>query len=124
MDESAAERHALAHAAGQLVRIFVLETGEADGGEQRAGAPLGRAALELLGFRLQHDVAERGAPFEQHRALKHDTDVGARAGDSRAVDRDEAARRRHQPGRDHQQRALAAAARAHDRYELAPPLAH
>ncbi len=120
VDQRPADRDALAHAAGQLVRILVLEAGEPDRGEQRARAPLGGRALELLRLRLQHDVAERGAPFEQHRALEHDADVGARRQSTAAPSiATTAARRRHQARRDHQQRALAAAARPDDRDELA-----
>ena len=69
-------------------------------------------AIELVGFCLQHDVAERGAPVEQHRILKHNADVGARSIDEAAASPHAATRWRKQAGGDHQQRALAAAARA------------
>src|ERR1051326_7244089 len=118
-----ADRDALAHAAGQLVRIAVLETGEADRAQQLAGACLGVLAVHAARFGLQHDVAQGGAPVEQHGALKHDADVGARPVDSAAAHPHRAARRRQQSGGDHQQRALAAAARADMGDELAAALA-
>src|SRR5262249_46826417 len=68
VDQRAADRDALAHAARQFVRILVLEAGEPDRGEQVAGAPVGGGGLEPLRLGLQQHVAERGAPFEQHRA--------------------------------------------------------
>ena len=47
-------------------------------GQQLTGALFGGLAIEIARLRLQHDVAERRAPFQQHRTLKHDADVGAR----------------------------------------------
>ena len=125
VNERATERDALPHAAGELVRVFVLEAAEADRGQQLACAPFGGAAFELLRLRLQHDVAERGAPFQQHGTLEHDADVGAglrrRGVPSTAISPLDGG---HEPGRDHEQRALAAAARPDDGEKFAAPLAH
>src|SRR5690606_10655731 len=60
-------------------------------------------------------------PLEEHRTLKHDTDVGTRPRHRIVADRDAAARNREQPCRHHQQRTLAATAWTDDRDELAWP---
>ena len=112
VNERAADRDALAHAARKLVRISGLEAAEPHRCQEFAGARFRFFAVHLARFRLQHDIAERGAPVEQDGALKDDADVGARPFDFAAGDQYGAARRREQAGCDHQQRALAATARA------------
>src|SRR6185437_15839127 len=92
--------------------------------EKGARPFFGGAALELARLGLQHDIAESGPPFEQHRALEDDADIGARPIDGMAVDDHGAARGRHEAGGDHQERALAAARGAEDGEEFAAPLAY
>jgi hypothetical protein len=112
VDKCPTKRDALTHPAGELMRVLVLKTSEADRAQQTARARLCGLAVELLRLGLQHHVAERSAPFQQHRILKHDADVGARSSDRMAIDRDDAIGRVQQAGRNHEQRALAAAARS------------
>ena len=115
----AGERDALLHAAGEVARIGVLEAAQADQVEQLVGLSLG-ARVELLAeLRRQQRVLERGAPRKQGRALEHQRDVLPRLGDLAAVHRDPSVRERDQAGDEAQQSGLAAAARAHDRDELA-----
>ena len=54
--------------------------------QQLPRALFGFLARHFTGFRLKHDVAERGAPFEQYRTLKHDADIGTRPVDLVAAD--------------------------------------
>jgi hypothetical protein len=61
-------------------------------------------------------------PVEQDRTLKNDADVGARPIDGAAANPHCAARRWQQAGGDHQQRALAAAARTDVGKEFAAAL--
>src|SRR5262249_5761108 len=70
---------------------------------------------------LHQHVAEHGAPVEQQVALEHDADVGVGLRHRAARDRYAAAGRLDQPRDQRHDRALAAAARAHHRDELARP---
>ena len=60
------------------MRKSFLEAVQPDLRQKFACARLGIFAVHLARFRLEHDVAERGAPVEQDRTLKNDADVGAR----------------------------------------------
>ncbi len=119
VDQRAADRDALLHAAGQLARVFVLEAGEAGHGQQfaGAGAVVGLAVTEHL-HRQQHVVDHR-APGRQGRCLEHHAHGGLRPRDFRAVDQDAAGAGIGHAEHDLQQRALAAAAGADDGDELA-----
>src|SRR6185312_826995 len=70
-------------------------------------------------FKLKFDVADDAAPRQQRRLLKNDADVGCRAVYQPPGDMHGAAGRIDKPGDDPHQRALAAAAWADDRDELA-----
>ena len=62
----------LAHAAGKLVRVFVLEAGQADFGDV---VPRDRLALGLVDaaqFQPEGDVAEHGRPGHQREILEHE----------------------------------------------------
>ena len=69
--QCAADRGALAHAAGEFPGISMLETSEAKPIQQR------ERPLPLVGARLageldrQQHVVEDGSPVQQHVALKH-----------------------------------------------------
>src|SRR5262249_44147918 len=65
------------------------------------------------------DIARDGEPRHQARLLEHHRDLVARAVDHPAVERRTAAARRIEPGEQAQQRALAAAALAQHRDQLA-----
>jgi hypothetical protein len=116
-------RHALAHAAGQLVRIGVGEIAEPQPVEPRQGA------VALLGFgqadqfQRQLGVVERRAPGQQAILLKHRRDpaaemieVGERA---LVADVQRAFGRRFEPDHQIEQRGLAAAGLADDGDDLA-----
>ena len=92
VDQRARDRHALAHAARQLVRIAVGEIREADLREQPQRALAVGARVEAAQLDLHQHVVERGAPVEQHRALEHDAEVRSAAG--RRCGRRRAPRRR------------------------------
>jgi hypothetical protein len=83
--QRAGETDALLHAAGKLLREGGFETVEA----HRVDGP--EAALHALvrrrsdGFERRLDVIEHRQPGKQREALKHDGDVGARAGQRFAV---------------------------------------
>ena len=111
--EGARDRHALAHAAGQFVRIGIGELAEAQPVQP------GQRALALLGFRQadqferQLGVVERRAPGQQAVLLEHGGDlaaemieVGMRA---LVADKDRAFGRRLQPDRQIEEGRLAAA---------------
>ena len=76
--EGARDRDALAHAAGQRVRIIVLVAGEA---EPREPAPRQclRASLgiDVEDLQAEQHVVERGAPGHQPVVLEHDADLAA-----------------------------------------------
>ena len=78
--EGADQRRALAHAAGQFVRIIALEAGKPDGAEEHLGMRPGlgvQAALDL--DRKQHVVDGR-APRQQVVVLGHIADAPVEAG--------------------------------------------
>ena len=81
VDQRAHDRGALLHAARELVRVAVLELGEADRREQLAGAGqmVGRGQAAQLD--LHQHVAEHRPPVEQDRLLEDDAELGKRAGD-------------------------------------------
>src|ERR1700731_3671741 len=112
MNERSTERDPLAHTARELMRVFLLESAQPNRVQELARPSLGRRALELLRFRLQHDVAQRRSPFQEHGTLKHDADLGAGAPHHFAVDAARAAGRGKEPRRNHEQSAFAAAARS------------
>ncbi len=118
-DEGARERDALAHAAGDLARIVVLEAFEAQLREdlQAASAPFTLVAALYLEAEL--GVVQDRAPGKQRMLLEHITD---RAFDRRrgAAEYLEATGLHGQQACEKiQQRALAAPARTDDRDELA-----
>ena len=123
--ERAHERDALLHAARQLVRVRLLEPGEADRVEQPGD--LGVRQRLLLGAAApvqaaqEPDVVGHGLPRHERRRLGHEPvllagagGVGAAAGHQHG-----AARRALQAADDAQQGGLAAAARPQQADELA-----
>ena len=117
--ERAREVDALAHAAGKLARIVVLEAFEPDELEQveRALALRGADAAGDLG--ADQRIGEHGAPRQQAVVLEHEAAVAARAAHDAAVEQHLARARRLEPGDDAQERGLAAARRPDHRDEAA-----
>src|SRR3984893_16947068 len=117
--QRAADRHALAHSAGQLARIFLLEFGKPDRAQKLAGLRTMDGWIELLDLDRQQHIAEHGAPVEENVALKDNGDIIDDALDRAIPDADCAGGRRNEPGNQHQQGALSAPARPHDGDECA-----
>ena len=118
--QRAGDRHALAHAAGELGRPGRLEALEADQLDQvgdGVGADLHPADLER-----QPDVGRDGAPRQQRRVLEGDAELVLAADRRRAIRRAPAPCRTVgvlQVGEDAQHRRLAAAGRPEQGQELA-----
>ncbi len=75
--EGARDRHALAHAARERVRIVVLVAGEA---EPRQPAPRGLLRLGRIGvedLQAEPHIVERATPRHQPVVLEHDADLAA-----------------------------------------------
>src|SRR5512144_293152 len=113
------QRHALTHAAGELMRIRVFKTGEAIRFQQlvRAASRLGVASAANLETELR--VLQHGAPLEQMILLQEDTDPFVGAAHGYAIEQDLSFRRLQHTGPDAQQGGLPATARTHDAAELA-----
>ena len=115
----ARERRALAHAAGELVRVMAGEVAEVVTLEQRVAAAQALLALDTLDLLAQLDVLDDAAPGQQQVLLQHEGDVQARSRDLRAVEQHRAALGAGEAGGEIEQRALAATARADDGNHLA-----
>src|SRR6516225_4987672 len=120
LGESAREPDTLLHAARYLVRVVVLEAGEADPIDVVAAdlpAPRSRDAGNL---EPELDIAKHAAPGQQSIVLKDQAAVGTRALDGTAFDPDVAGIGGDQAGDDLDERGLAAAAAAEEADELIP----
>ncbi len=117
--ECARHVDALAHAARELVRVVALEASETRHGDEffrdlRGLRPGLARKREPIGHVLDH-----GLPGQQRILLEHHGAVRAGLSDAGAVHEHGTVGRLQQSVDDAQQRGLAAAARAHDRDELA-----
>ena len=110
---------ALAHAAGQRVRIEIFEAGKPVAPQQRQRALARLAQRHALDLHAEDDVVEHGAPRQQQILLQHVADAADGAGCVGAVDQHAAAGRFQKPGDDVEDRALAAARRADQADETA-----
>ena len=72
---------ALAHAARELVRIFVLEAGEADLGDVVAGDLLALGLRHAAQLEPEGDVAQHRRPGHQREILEHEGALRARPAD-------------------------------------------
>src|ERR1043166_770681 len=119
--ERARDRDALLHAAGEHVRMDVLETREVDLVEQRArvlDSFLARHAA--IDQQREHDIAEHGLPRQELvEFLEHHHAVGARLLDRLARQANLSLHRMHEPRDGFQQRRLAAARRPEHHEALA-----
>ena len=86
--ERADQRRALAHAAGQLVRIVALEAGEPDGADQHLGMRPGLVVEPALHLDRKQHVVDGGAPRQQVVVLRHVADPPVEAGTQAARIRD------------------------------------
>ena len=103
------EADSLAHAAGELVRILVLEAGEARPRRCSARAislPFGLA--DAAQFQAEGDVAENALPRHQREVLEHKGTLRARANDRPTVHQHLTGGGRKQTRNDLEKRCLAA----------------
>ena len=75
--ERPGDRDALAHAAGERVRIVVLVAGQPEPRQPAARQRLGFLAVGVEDFQAEQHVVERGAPRHQPIVLEHDPDLAA-----------------------------------------------
>jgi hypothetical protein len=88
--------------------------------QQEVGCALNCSTVGVtLNFDREQDVFEHCAPGHQIRLLKHNAKVGLRPGDLNAINFDDAACLRDQPGSNAKKSGLAAAARPQQAYQLA-----
>ncbi|MNI52086.1 hypothetical protein D3C73_1068440 [compost metagenome] len=118
-DERARQRGALPHAAGHLMRIVMFKAGQADTRQPFAGRLTGALFGDVLEFQRQRHVVFQRQPGVQRMFLEHQRAAGMRARHRLAVGQNAALRRHFQPGRQMQQRGLAAARRTDQGDELA-----
>ncbi len=83
--EGARQRRALAHAAGQLMRVALGEFAKLEGIEKFAGLLSAVRRVELSDFGAQHHVLLDRAPGQQQILLQHEGDMVVRALDPLAV---------------------------------------
>src|SRR5262249_28514606 len=116
--QRACQRRALPHAARQLMRIMTGKFRKLEIFKKRLRAAFALLCWEALNFDAEHDVLGDGAPRQKQVLLQHKGDVGVGAGDALAVDECSAFARRCQARPDIEERALAAAGRTDERYDL------
>jgi hypothetical protein len=100
-------------------RVGLLETFEADQGEQLFRREFCRGVVAAQDLHREQDIGEHGPPRHQIGLLEHDTEIRLRLPDIAAVDLDRAARSRHQPADNLEKGRLAATARAEQRHQPA-----
>ena len=111
----ARERHALAHAARQLVRIMSGKFREIEIRQKLLGAPAALGSRHAVNLDAEHDVFGDGPPRQQQILLQHEGDVRLRACDNLTIDEGLTLAWRGEPGTDIQKRAFATAARPDQR---------
>ncbi len=117
--QRARDRHALLHAARELVGVGVGEAGQTHDLDPLARLGFGRGRALPAHLEPEHHVLEHGAPGEQGVALEHHAAVRARAVHRLAVEQHLARAGLVEPGQDPHQRGLAAARRADHAQQLA-----
>jgi hypothetical protein len=114
----AGQSDALAHAAGKLVRIAVLEALQSDRVDVFLGDGLAFGFRDAPQFEPEGDVADGARPGQQRKILEHERPVGSGGGNRLPVNQNLAARRRNQPADDLEQGRLAAAGRPEEGCQL------
>jgi hypothetical protein len=117
---SACEADALAHAAGELVRVALLEAGEADLVDVVSGDVVALALRRAAQLKPEGDVADHGRPRHQGEILEHEGALRSGPGDAPAVDENLAGGRLDEAGDDLEQGGLAATARSEQRGQRPP----
>ena len=117
--ERARDGHALLHAAGELVRILLLEADEAHHLDVAAHGLLALGLRDALDLEPVRDVPIDGAPRQDREFLEDDPAIRAGPFHRPAVEQHVPTRGRDEAGDDREQRALAAPARPDDGEQLA-----
>jgi len=120
--EGLCQAGALAHAATHLVRVAVAERAQAHAAKPVLGLRAGFTLWHTTELQARHDVFQRGAPGHEAFGLEHVARTGVDTSQWLAKDAHRALAGHQQPGRDVEQRALAAAGGPHHADEL--PGAH
>src|SRR5262249_50099721 len=110
---------ALAHAAGELMRVVMLEPCKTHPGEPAPRRSVRSLAVLAAKEWAGDDVVEDVSPREKRVGLKDETDARIDPGDRRAGNADLAGTRLGEPRDEVQRRRLAATGRADDCDELA-----
>src|ERR1700722_12564521 len=105
---------ALLHAAGQLMRIMMLEAVEMQHLDRALGPRAALGPVDALQLETELDVSEYRAPRQQAEMLKNHAAVRTRPAGGLAVDEDAAGFGFDEAGNDAQQGGFAAARRADD----------
>jgi hypothetical protein len=113
-DQRLCQRHALAHAAGELVRVACAEPAEAHPLQPRVTLALGLFGLDAAELQPYGHVVERGAPRQQRFGLEQVACFAIQAGQRLAEHADSARRGLQQTNRHVQERRLAAPGRPDD----------
>src|SRR2546427_4932771 len=121
VDHRHGQRHALTHAARELMRVVALEAGEADARDPVGHPRGGRRRVDAAEEQWQPDVLRDGLPRKQGIALEDEAQAGIDAVDGPTIDGDAPFADRRQPGDEGEQGRFAAARGAPDRHELAGP---
>jgi hypothetical protein len=85
VDERRGQRHALAHAPGELVRVVALEALQAHAAHPLDRPLAGRGGRRAADRQRQRDVLDRGLPGQERVALEQIADVGRHPARHRAV---------------------------------------
>ncbi len=117
--EHAREPDALPHAAGEMIGIVALETGQPHQRRHFLGHALLVRPRASGTAQAEGDVLRHRHPVEQRGGLEHDAAVGSGPVDLPAVDKCGAAGRRKEAGDHVEDRGLAAAGRAEQHDDLA-----
>src|SRR6185437_76660 len=75
--KGARDRHALAHAARQRMRVIVLVAGQAEPRQPAAGGVFRLLGIAVENLQAEPHIVERGAPRHQAIVLEHDADFAA-----------------------------------------------
>ena len=121
VDHRHGQRHPLAHAARQLMRMIALEAGEADPRDPLGHPRARRVGVDPTKQERQTDVLGHGLPGKDGVALEDEAEPRIHTLDGLPVQADPALGDGSEPGHETEQRRLSAARRAHDRHELAAP---
>src|ERR1700741_2149271 len=117
--ERAREADALAHAAGELARVAVLEALQADFGDVLARDRLALRAWRTAQLQAEGHVAQHVGPGQQREVLEHERPFGPGTFNRSSLDQNFSPVARDEAGDDLEQRGLAAAAGAEEGGELA-----